>query len=176
MRHLPLHCSCTTGAPGDLRLVVTRCAARWLMATRQIKRRGRDSNPWSRLYPLTGLANRRFRPLSHLSKLLNFPVIFAFYGVAGKIDFLIYYHFYYRIIRGSIRRRRRHLFLNDGGSAVSAHSTRNPRSRKAVPIPRSGRPPEQTYADFPLTPHVSGKWMKEIRGQIHRFGAWAKRG
>src|SRR4051795_66778 len=35
------------------------------------KRRGRDSNPWSRLYPLTGLANRRFRPLSHLSKTIR---------------------------------------------------------------------------------------------------------
>ncbi len=31
------------------------------------ERRGRDSNPWRRLTPLTGLANRRFRPLSHLS-------------------------------------------------------------------------------------------------------------
>jgi hypothetical protein len=34
------------------------------------ERRGGDSNPWSRFTPLTGLANRRFRPLSHLSKSL----------------------------------------------------------------------------------------------------------
>lgn len=35
------------------------------------KRRGQDSNLRSSLTPLNGLANRRFRPLSHLSKLLT---------------------------------------------------------------------------------------------------------
>jgi len=39
----------------------------------QLERRGGDSNPWSRFTPLTGLANRRFRPLSHLSGAVSHP-------------------------------------------------------------------------------------------------------
>jgi hypothetical protein len=27
----------------------------------------------------------------------------------------------------------------------------------------------------PLTTHASGKWQHKIRGQIHYFGAWARR-
>jgi hypothetical protein len=38
--------------------------------------------------------------------------------------------------------------------------------------------PGKPYPDFPLTPHPSGKWMKNIRGKLHYFGRWmhTKRG
>jgi hypothetical protein len=55
-------------------------------------------------------------------------------------------------------------------------STGKARSRKAADPSKwpAGRP-RQPFANFPLTPHVSGKWMKKIRGNIHYFGKWARR-
>jgi integrase len=32
--------------------------------------------------------------------------------------------------------------------------------------------PEKPYAEYPLTPHASGKWCKKVRGKIHYFGTW----
>lgn len=35
--------------------------------------------------------------------------------------------------------------------------------------------PKKPYAEFPLTPHPCGKWVKKIRKTIYYFGQWAKR-
>lgn len=34
--------------------------------------------------------------------------------------------------------------------------------------------PRKPYADFPLTPHNSGSWMKKINGRLFYFGRWAR--
>jgi integrase len=43
-------------------------------------------------------------------------------------------------------------------------STKSHRARKADR-------PAKPYPDFPLTPHASGAWQKQIRGKIHSCGA-----
>ncbi len=50
-----------------------------------------------------------------------------------------------------------------------SESSKSPRARKALSRPK------KPYPTFPLTPHATGKWQKKIRGQIHYFGAWARR-
>jgi len=47
-------------------------------------------------------------------------------------------------------------------------STTAARRRKAASRPA------KPYAEFPLTPHPGGKWMKKIRGKIHYFGRWGR--
>ena len=48
------------------------------------KRRGGDSNPWRNLRSLTGLANRRFRPLSHLSGFLRWNLVTGYPSLAAR--------------------------------------------------------------------------------------------
>jgi hypothetical protein len=50
-----------------------------------------------------------------------------------------------------------------------SESTRKTRRRKRAD------PPWKPGASFPLTPHASGTWQKQIRGRIHYFGRWARR-
>lgn len=51
---------------------------------------------------------------------------------------------------------------------MSHKSTRKRRSRKATNLPA------KPHGRFPLTPHVSGRWMKKIRGKLHYFGRWGR--
>lgn len=39
----------------------------------------------------------------------------------------------------------------------------------------SSRKPAKPYPSFPLTVHPNGYYSKQIRGQVHYFGRWAKR-
>jgi len=41
----------------------------------------------------------------------------------------------------------------------------------STPQARAGKP-AKPYAEYPLTPHPSGRWCKKIRGQLHYFGTW----
>src|SRR6185312_2344346 len=74
-----------------------------------------------------------------------------------------------KLLPPTVNQRERRLLhpLNCGGSAMSI-STTAARRRKAASRPA------KPYAEFPLTPHPGGKWMKKIRGKIHYFGRWGR--
>ena len=51
---------------------------------------------------------------------------------------------------------------------MSSNSTRNSRSRKPSNVPK--RP----YPEYPMGPHVNGRWQKRIKGKLYYFGRWGR--
>ncbi len=49
---------------------------------------------------------------------------------------------------------------------TKVNSTKSVRTRKPTK-------PKKPHADFPLTPHPTGRWCKKVLGKIHYFGPWA---
>src|SRR5262245_39707127 len=101
------------------------------------------------------LAKRCFRPLSHLSGYFSSSLLFSSresLGFAGSCD---------------PPRATPPILFNRGDACRSLAV----RAVFVKPPPR----PKKPYAEFPLAPHTSGKWMKKIRGHIHYFDAWATR-
>ncbi len=47
------------------------------------------------------------------------------------------------------------------------------RSKKEAKNKSNPKPPKP-YADYPLTPHPQGYWVKTINGKLHYFGRWGR--
>jgi hypothetical protein len=124
------------------------------------------------------LANRRYRPLSHLSKLFSYKAL----RQSGR---LVIFRFTTPLRTKKAWPERGYCPGHEqsnrtfGSVAISeSYSSPDPASRKpADPVP-AGLPtstrinPDKPNPEFPLYPHPPGKWAKKIRRRLHFFRRW----